>query len=301
MNIHPAFGGHGSSGVMMGPDGRLYWEVGDIGLNVTDRSGKTWAYPNRGAVMRSDPDGSNFEVFASGIRNLQEFSFDERGNLISVDNDGDYPGESERVVYLPWGSETRLALDLAVRQVHRSEEQQVQRLDRRGHVQAALRRPHRAQRWRRSPTGTPARRAWPTTRARRCPTPGRTTSSSPASSARRRRRASTRSSSSEKGAGFDDGAGADAAQGHPRRRRALRAGRRALCHRLDHRAGTRRTRAASGSSTRPRRPAARSARTSWTCSARTSPRAPRRRSSQLLAARRHARPAEGAVRPRAPR
>jgi len=35
-----------------------------------------------------------------------EFSFDERGNLISVDNDGDYPGESERVVYLPWGSET---------------------------------------------------------------------------------------------------------------------------------------------------------------------------------------------------
>ena len=106
MNIHPAFGGHGVSGVLMGPDGRLYWEVGDIGLNVTDRSGKTWAYPNRGAVMRSDPDGSNFEVFASGIRNLQEFSFDEHGNLISVDNDGDYPSEAERVVYLPWGSET---------------------------------------------------------------------------------------------------------------------------------------------------------------------------------------------------
>jgi len=106
MNIHPAFGGHGTSGVLMGPDGRLYWEVGDIGLNVTDRNGKTWAYPNRGAVMRSDPDGSNFEVFASGIRNLQEFSFDERGNLISVDNDGDYPTEQERVVYLPWNSET---------------------------------------------------------------------------------------------------------------------------------------------------------------------------------------------------
>ena len=45
MNIHPAFGGHGVSGVLMGPDGRLYWEVGDIGLNVTDRAGKTWAYP----------------------------------------------------------------------------------------------------------------------------------------------------------------------------------------------------------------------------------------------------------------
>ena len=70
------------------------------------RNGKTWAYPNQGAVMRSDPDGSNFEVFASGIRNLQEFSFDEHGNLISVDNDGDHPSEHERVVYLPWNSET---------------------------------------------------------------------------------------------------------------------------------------------------------------------------------------------------
>ena len=106
MNIHPAFGGHGVSGVLMGPDGRLYWEVGDIGLHVTDRSGKIWSYPNQGAVMRSEPDGSNFEVFATGIRNLQEFSFDEHGNLISVDNDGDYPSEQERVVYLPWGSET---------------------------------------------------------------------------------------------------------------------------------------------------------------------------------------------------
>ncbi len=105
-NTHPTFGGHGNSGVTMGPDGRLYWEVGDMGLHVVDRGGKTWSYPNQGAVMRSEPDGSNFEVFATGLRNLQEFSFDERGNLISVDNDGDYPGENERVVYLPFGSDS---------------------------------------------------------------------------------------------------------------------------------------------------------------------------------------------------
>ena len=48
-STHPAFGGHGVSGLMMGPDGRLYWEVGDIGLDVTDRSGKRWSYPNQGA------------------------------------------------------------------------------------------------------------------------------------------------------------------------------------------------------------------------------------------------------------
>jgi putative heme-binding domain-containing protein len=105
-NTHPAFGGHGISGLIQGPDGRLYWEVGDIGFNVVDRNGKRWAYPNQGAVLRSEMDGSNFEVFAAGIRNLQEFSFDEHGNLISVDNDGDHQGEAERVVYIPYGSDS---------------------------------------------------------------------------------------------------------------------------------------------------------------------------------------------------
>ena len=105
-STHPAFGGHGISGLTMGPDGRIYWEVGDIGLDVTDKSGKRWSLPNQGAVMRSDPDGSNFEVFATGIRNLQEFSFDEYGNLISVDNDGDHQGETERLVYIPEGSDS---------------------------------------------------------------------------------------------------------------------------------------------------------------------------------------------------
>ncbi|HTV02169.1 MAG TPA: HEAT repeat domain-containing protein [Luteitalea sp.] len=106
LNTHPAFGGHGVSGVIVGPDGRLYWEVGDIGLHVVDKAGKAWSLPNQGAVLRSEMDGSNFEIFASGIRNLQEFSFDDRGNLISVDNDGDHQGEAERLVYLPYGSDS---------------------------------------------------------------------------------------------------------------------------------------------------------------------------------------------------
>ncbi|MPY89948.1 MAG: c-type cytochrome [Luteitalea sp.] len=106
-NTHPAFGGHGISGVTLGPDGRLYWEVGDMGLHVVDKTGRRrWAYPNQGAVLRSELDGSNFEVFATGIRNLQEFAFDEHGNLITVDNDGDHPGETERLVYLPYGSDS---------------------------------------------------------------------------------------------------------------------------------------------------------------------------------------------------
>jgi len=105
-NVHPAVGGHGISGVTIGPDGRLYWEVGDMGFDVVDQAGRRWSSPNQGAVLRANPDGSDFEVFASGIRNLQEFAFDEYGNLISVDNDGDYPGETERLVYLTHGSDS---------------------------------------------------------------------------------------------------------------------------------------------------------------------------------------------------
>jgi putative membrane-bound dehydrogenase-like protein len=104
-SIHPAYGGHDMSGVMVGPDGRLYWKVGDIGLNVVDQTGRRWEYPNQGAILRSNVDGSGFEVFATGLRNTQEFDFDDYGNLISVDNDGDHKGESERVVYITYGSD----------------------------------------------------------------------------------------------------------------------------------------------------------------------------------------------------
>ncbi|MFK8008880.1 MAG: HEAT repeat domain-containing protein [Saprospiraceae bacterium] len=104
--VHIGFGAHGMSGVTTGPDGRIWWGIGDIGMNVIDKEGKHWKYPNRGVVVRSEPDGSNFEVFAHGVRNTHEFVFDKFGNVISVDNDGDHSGERERLVYLIHGSDT---------------------------------------------------------------------------------------------------------------------------------------------------------------------------------------------------
>ena len=103
--IHIGFSGHGMSGVEMGPDGRIYWQIGDIGFNGTDKEGKKWEYPNSGVIARSNPDGSDFEIFASGNRNTHEFVFDEYANLISEDNDGDHPGESERLVYVVNGAD----------------------------------------------------------------------------------------------------------------------------------------------------------------------------------------------------
>jgi putative membrane-bound dehydrogenase-like protein len=101
--VHIGFSGHGMSGVTEGPDGRIYWNIGDIGANITAPDGKKWENPNSGLIARSNPDGSDFEIFASGLRNTHEFVFDEYGNLISSDNDGDHPGESERLVHVVQG------------------------------------------------------------------------------------------------------------------------------------------------------------------------------------------------------
>ncbi|RPD41703.1 DUF7133 domain-containing protein [Chitinophaga barathri] len=103
--IHVGFSGHGMSGVEMGPDGRIYWQIGDIGFNGTGPDGQKWEHPNSGVIARSNPDGSDFEVFAYGNRNTHEFVFDEYGNLISEDNDGDHPGEKERLVYVVNGAD----------------------------------------------------------------------------------------------------------------------------------------------------------------------------------------------------
>ena len=104
--VNFGYGGHGMSGLTVGPDGRLYWSIGDVGMSVTDEDGKRWHYPRHGVIVRSEPDGSNFEVFAHGLRNTHEFSFDKYGNLITVDNDGDHAGEFERLVYLVDGSDS---------------------------------------------------------------------------------------------------------------------------------------------------------------------------------------------------
>lgn len=104
--VHVGMSGHGMSGLTMGPDGRIYWSIGDIGLNVQDQEGTQWEFARHGAILRSEPDGSNFEVFAKGLRNTHEFVFDKYGNLITVDNDGDFPGEYERIVYLINGSDS---------------------------------------------------------------------------------------------------------------------------------------------------------------------------------------------------
>ncbi|MFO1458880.1 MAG: HEAT repeat domain-containing protein [Verrucomicrobiota bacterium] len=104
--VHAAFDGHDLHGLTIGPEGKIYFSCGDNGFNVTNREGRVLSYPNTGGVLRMDPDGSNLEVYASGLRNPQEVAFDEYGNLFAVDNDGDLRDERERFVFIAEGSDS---------------------------------------------------------------------------------------------------------------------------------------------------------------------------------------------------
>ena len=97
---HIAYAGHDMHGLRVGPDGRIYWSIGDKGVNVLQPDGSRIAQPHQGCVLRCEPDGSGFEIFAHGLRNVQEIAFDDYGNMFGVDNDADKPGEKERLVYI---------------------------------------------------------------------------------------------------------------------------------------------------------------------------------------------------------
>ncbi len=103
--VHMGQGGHNMSGVVLGPDGRVYWSLGDKGHYVKTAEGRTYHRPNSGGIFRCELDGSQVERYSSGERNAQELAFDSHGNLFSMDNDGDYPGEKERALYITEGSE----------------------------------------------------------------------------------------------------------------------------------------------------------------------------------------------------
>jgi quinoprotein glucose dehydrogenase len=102
--VRVSFFGHDLHGLAFGPDGKLYFSIGDRGMNVLTPDGRLEA-PECGSVVRCQPDGSELEIVHTGLRNPQELAFDEFGNLFTGDNNSD-SGDKARIVQIIDGGET---------------------------------------------------------------------------------------------------------------------------------------------------------------------------------------------------
>ncbi len=92
---------HGAHQVMFGPDGRLYFNIGNEGHQIRDKDGKpivdlagNEVGPNRkpyqqGLVFRCELDGSGVETLGWCFRNNWEVTIDSFGTLWQSDNDDD--------------------------------------------------------------------------------------------------------------------------------------------------------------------------------------------------------------------
>jgi putative membrane-bound dehydrogenase-like protein len=107
------FGGvdhdHGVHGILIGPDGKLYFSVGDQGVNgLVDRHGKTWKTNHSdcqgGTIWRCDLDGKNLELLAHNFRNEYEPCVDSFGTLFVSDNDDDGSQQTRICYVMPGGN-----------------------------------------------------------------------------------------------------------------------------------------------------------------------------------------------------
>lgn len=90
---------HGVHAVSFGPDGKLYFEMGNYGETLKDKNGRTVrdqdgdeigpAKYRQGMVFRCDPDGSNVECLGHNFRNNYEAAVDSYGTVWQSDNDDD--------------------------------------------------------------------------------------------------------------------------------------------------------------------------------------------------------------------
>jgi putative membrane-bound dehydrogenase-like protein len=98
-------GDHTTNCVRMGIDGWLYIGVGDYGIKLaTGKDGKKISLRG-GGVVRVRPDGTEMEIYCSGLRNPFDLAIDPFMNLFTRDNTNDGAGWDTRVSHLVQSAE----------------------------------------------------------------------------------------------------------------------------------------------------------------------------------------------------
>jgi putative membrane-bound dehydrogenase-like protein len=109
------FGGfdhdHGVHGILIGPDLKLYFSVGDTGvhgLQGADGKGRKWESNSTdcraGTVWRCDLDGGNLQQIAHNFRNEYEPCVDSFGTVFVSDNDDDGNQQTRICYVMPGGN-----------------------------------------------------------------------------------------------------------------------------------------------------------------------------------------------------
>lgn len=102
---------HGVHGILIGPDNRLYFTVGDSGvqnLQASDGKGPKWTSNSTdcraATVWRCDLDGKNLELIAHNFRNNYEPCVDSFGTVMLSDNDDDGNQQTRICYVMPGGN-----------------------------------------------------------------------------------------------------------------------------------------------------------------------------------------------------
>jgi putative membrane-bound dehydrogenase-like protein len=109
------FGGydhdHGVHGILIGPDGKLYFSVGDTGvhgLQSSNGKGRKWESNGTdcraGTIWRCDLDGTHLELIAHNFRNEYEPCVDSFGTVFVSDNDDDGNQQTRICYVMPGGN-----------------------------------------------------------------------------------------------------------------------------------------------------------------------------------------------------
>lgn len=84
---------HGVHAVVFGPDGHFYFNAGNEGFDVTDKSGTHLKTDGvdlfQGVSLRVNADGTGLQAIAQNFRNPYELALDSFGTIFQTDNDDD--------------------------------------------------------------------------------------------------------------------------------------------------------------------------------------------------------------------